>query len=68
MKAERIKTDINNLNVGNLVIEIKDNTEHRILNKTSNSVELEHLPKSKKGIKCSQWYDMDLFDREFKIK
>ena len=49
------------------IIEDTDKSHCEITNKTLNSIEVFMKRKSDKGIDCKQWFDMEQFNKRFKI-
>jgi hypothetical protein len=62
-KQEQWAMNIDEFDIGDTVVELKDKSLAEITNKTSNSIEVLIKAKTKDGVDCKQWYVMNNFNR-----
>ena len=55
----------NNINIGDIVKD-KQNRDCKVINKTTNSIEIFMKKTNKKGIDCTQWFTDRNFEKLFK--
>ena len=67
-RMKEFAMNINDFELGELVIDVNDGSQARITEKSKNTVRLFLSAKTKKGIDCYGWFDMKAFNKRFTKK
>lgn len=65
---KKIRLNIDEFSIGDLLIDKADKSEVQITDKTASSIQILIKAKTKNGITCKQWFDMERLNRKFTKK